>query len=87
MPDAALSDEIAYIREVIDHAAPKYVTPAKKKLAELCAERDHRDWLKFDANYPIPKIDAQPASLADGSRVHGAGEGVCSVGNSITRIA
>ena len=46
MPDAELVDEIAYQREIISHAAPKYIRPAQNKLAELLGEAGHREWLR-----------------------------------------
>ena len=46
LSDAALADEIAYQREIISHAAPKYVRPAQAKLAELLGEVGHREWLR-----------------------------------------
>jgi hypothetical protein len=46
MPDAELRDEIDYIRDIIAHAAPKYIKPAQRKLAELLAEQGHRESLR-----------------------------------------
>ena len=46
LPDDALADEIAYQREIISHAAPKYIRPAQAKLAELLGEAGHREWLR-----------------------------------------
>ena len=61
-------------------AAKRVMAQLKRTMAELIDERNARE--DFDENFPVPRIDTQPAILEQVSMVHDDGVSVCSAVNT-----